>query len=220
MKCGFNAFVWSATCWSKGMKYMMSGSNCGEEWGQRRSSNCWQTRETCGSSSGGVREATLEVRYSVPQPSEEKSRDVPVTDESSNIVDALLADPRFETLAKAATAAGLVETLQAEGPFTVFAPTNEAFAKLPDGALDDLLKEKNKKKLVSTLTYHVVAGKLMASDIESSRIKTENGLKATVKVTAAGETRIDNARVVETDITVANGVIHVIDEVILPPSVD
>jgi uncharacterized surface protein with fasciclin (FAS1) repeats len=135
------------------------------------------------------------------------------------IVDAVVGDERFSILAKAVTAAGLVETLQQDGPFTVFAPSNEAFAKLPEGTLDELLKPESKAQLSAILTYHVIAAKLMANDIESSNVETVNGLKATVRVTAA-ETRIDNARVVETDIVVANGLIHVIDEVLLPPTLD
>lgn len=219
MKCALYTFAAGAACLGKSMGYMTNRWNCQPSSASpNRSKSCW-SNDSCGSSERGDFEATTEIRYSVRYPSKEKSQNVPISDPSSTIVDAAMADSRFETLALALQAAGLVETLQQEGPFTVFAPTNDAFARLPEGALEDLLKPENKKKLASILTYHVVAGEFMAEDIESSRIETVNGLKASVKVTAAG-TKVDNAEVVETDLLVGNGVIHVIDEVILPPSID
>ncbi|MBM3841276.1 MAG: fasciclin domain-containing protein [Verrucomicrobia bacterium] len=121
----------------------------------------------------------------------------------------------FNTLVAAVKAAGLVETLQGPGPFTVFAPTDEAFAKLPKGTVEDLLKPENKAKLVSILTYHVVAGKVMAADVKTMKAKTVNGQSLDVRVTD-GTVTVDNAKVVKTDVTASNGVIHVIDTVVLP----
>ncbi len=121
----------------------------------------------------------------------------------------------FNTLVTAVKAAGLVETLQGPGPFTVFAPTDEAFAKLPKGTVEDLLKPENKEKLVAILTYHVVAGKVMAADVKTMKAKTVNGQSLDVKVTA-GAVTVDNAKVVKTDVAASNGVIHVIDTVVLP----
>jgi uncharacterized surface protein with fasciclin (FAS1) repeats len=132
-----------------------------------------------------------------------------------DIVD-LAIDANFNTLVKAVKAADLVATLKSDGPFTVFAPTDAAFAKLPEGTLANLLKPENIKKLQGILTYHVVAGRFMASDVVAlNTVKTVNGQKATIKV-KSGEVFIDNARVIETDIVGTNGVIHVIDDVILP----
>ena len=122
----------------------------------------------------------------------------------------------FKTLAAALKAADLVETLKGKGPFTVFAPTDEAFAKLPEGTVADLLKPENKKKLVAILTYHVVAGKVMAADVvKLTEAKTVQGSEVKIKVTD-GKVMVDNANVVKTDIVCGNGVIHVIDAVILP----
>ena len=121
----------------------------------------------------------------------------------------------FNTLVAAVKAAGLVETLQGPGPFTVFAPTDEAFAKLPKGTVEDLLKPENKAKLVAILTYHVVAGKVMAADVKTMKAKTVNGQSLDVKV-AAGAVTVDNAKVIKTDVAASNGVIHVIDTVVLP----
>ena len=121
----------------------------------------------------------------------------------------------FNTLVAAVKAAGLVETLQGAGPFTVFAPTDEAFAKLPKGTVEDLLKPENKAKLVAILTYHVVAGKVMAADVKTMKAKTVNGQSLDVKVTD-GAVTVDNAKVVKTDVAASNGVIHVIDTVVLP----
>ena len=133
-----------------------------------------------------------------------------------DIVDTAVAAGDFKTLVTALKAAGLVETLKGSGPFTVFAPTDEAFAKLPAGTLEDLLKPENKEKLVAILTYHVVAGDVMAKDVvKLSEAKTVNG--KSVKITAqGGKVMVDNANVTKTDIKCSNGVIHVIDPVILP----
>ncbi|MCX5898398.1 MAG: fasciclin domain-containing protein [Proteobacteria bacterium] len=133
-----------------------------------------------------------------------------------DIVDTAVAAGSFSTLAKALTAAGLVETLKGTGPFTVFAPTDDAFAKLPAGTLEDLLKPENKEKLKAILTYHVVSGDVKAADVVKLKTaKTVNGqeLKITVK---DGTVMVDNAKVTKTDIMCGNGVIHVIDAVVLP----
>jgi uncharacterized surface protein with fasciclin (FAS1) repeats len=121
----------------------------------------------------------------------------------------------FNTLVAAVKAAGLVETLQGTGPFTVFAPTDEAFAKLPKGTVEDLLKPENKDKLVAILTYHVVAGKVMAADVKTMQAKTVNGKELDIKVTDVAVT-VNNAKVIKTDVAASNGVIHVIDTVVLP----
>jgi transforming growth factor-beta-induced protein len=134
----------------------------------------------------------------------------------SDLVDTAVAAGSFKTLVTAVKAAGLVETLKSEGPFTVFAPTDEAFAKLPEGTLQDLLKPENKQKLADILTYHVVAGKVMAADVvKLKEAKTVQG--STAKVTVKnGKVKIDKANVVKTDIICKNGVIHIIDAVIMP----
>ena len=130
-----------------------------------------------------------------------------------DIVDTAVGAGSFKTLVAAVQAAGLVETLKGKGPFTVFAPTDEAFAKLPAGTVESLLKPENKEKLVAVLTYHVVPGKV----VKLTEAPTVQGSKAKVKV-ADGTVMIDNAKVVKTDIETSNGVIHVIDAVILPPA--
>ena len=137
-------------------------------------------------------------------------------DSHKDIVDTAVDAGSFQTLAKALNAAGLVETLKGEGPFTVFAPTDEAFSKLPEGALEDLLKPENKEKLVAILTYHVVPGKVMASDVATmDSAKTVQGQSITITKDDDG-VMVDDARVVQTDIACSNGVIHVIDHVVMP----
>jgi uncharacterized surface protein with fasciclin (FAS1) repeats len=135
---------------------------------------------------------------------------------TKNVVEIAAGNTDFSTLVTAVKAAGLAETLSGKGPFTVFAPTNAAFAKLPAGTVEDLLKPENKAKLAAILTYHVVAGKVMAADVKAGKVKTVNGAEATI-ATEGGVT-IGNAKVVKTDIVGTNGVIHVIDTVILPPA--
>lgn len=132
--------------------------------------------------------------------------------QAKDIVETAVAAGQFKTLATALQAAGLVETLKGKGPFTVFAPTDEAFAKIPKDQLDALLKDK--AKLTAVLTYHVVPGTVMAKDVKAGKVKTVQGSELTV-ATAGGVT-VDNAKVVKTDITASNGVIHVIDSVVLP----
>lgn len=132
-----------------------------------------------------------------------------------DIVDTAVAAGDFNTLAKALTAAGLVDTLKGEGPFTVFAPTDEAFAKLPAGTLESLLNDK--EKLTAILTYHVVPGDVRAADVvKLDSAKTVQG--QSVKIKAGDGVTVDGANVVKTDIVASNGVIHVIDSVILPQS--
>lgn len=130
------------------------------------------------------------------------------------VVEAAAANKDFSTLVAAVKAAGLAETLSGKGPFTVFAPTNEAFAKLPKGTVDSLLLPENKQKLADILTYHVVAGKVMAADVKAGEVATVNGAK--VKITTEGGVMVDKARVTKTDIVTGNGVIHVIDTVLMP----
>lgn len=135
--------------------------------------------------------------------------------ETKDIVETAVAAGSFKTLVAAVQAAGLVETLKGPGPFTVFAPTDEAFAKLPQGTVETLLKPENKEKLVAILTYHVIPGKVMAADVKPMNVKTVNGEEAGITV-ANGKVMIDKANVVKTDIVTSNGVIHVIDAVIMP----
>ena len=135
-----------------------------------------------------------------------------VSAQAKDIVDTAVAAGSFKTLAAALGAAGLVDTLKGKGPFTVFAPTDEAFAKIPKADLEALLKDK--AKLTSILTYHVVSGKVMAADVKAGKVKTVQGSELTVS-TSMG-VMVDNAKVIKTDIAADNGVIHVIDSVIMP----
>jgi uncharacterized surface protein with fasciclin (FAS1) repeats len=133
-----------------------------------------------------------------------------------SIVEIAAGADDFSTLVAAAKAAGLVDVLSSKGPFTVFAPTNEAFAKLPKGTVESLLKPENKDKLVAILKYHVVPGKVMAKDVvKVDSAKTAQGSE--VKITVEGKTvKVNNAKVIKTDLEASNGVIHVIDTVIIP----
>jgi uncharacterized surface protein with fasciclin (FAS1) repeats len=121
----------------------------------------------------------------------------------------------FKTLVAAVQAAGLVETLEGKGPFTVFAPTDEAFAKLPAGTLESLLKPENKEKLAAILTYHVVSGKVMSADVKTGMVKTVNGKELDVKAWS-GKVSVNGAKVTAADVAASNGVIHVVDTVLLP----
>jgi uncharacterized surface protein with fasciclin (FAS1) repeats len=135
---------------------------------------------------------------------------------AKDIVDTAVAAGSFNTLAAALTAAGLVDTLKGEGPFTVFAPTDAAFAALPAGTVEDLLKPENKDKLVAVLTYHVVAGKVMSTDLtEGMTAATVQG--ANITITLEGGAKVNGAVISAADVEASNGVIHVIDSVILPP---
>ncbi len=135
---------------------------------------------------------------------------------AADIVDTAVAAGQFKTLAAALQAAGLVDALKAPGPFTVFAPTDEAFAKLPPGTLDDLLKPENREKLRGILTYHVVSGRVPSSDVVKLRsAKTLNGQSVRIRA-RGGKVQVDDANVIKADIEADNGIIHVIDKVILP----
>ncbi len=139
--------------------------------------------------------------------------------QNKNIVELAVGTESLSTLVAAVKAGGLVETLQGDGPFTVFAPTNEAFAKLPEGVVEDLLKPENKDALIAVLTYHVVPGKVKSTDLsDGMTAKTVQGSKVTVDINY-GKVMIDNANVTAANIMASNGVVHVIDTVILPPSV-
>lgn len=132
---------------------------------------------------------------------------------AADIVDTAVSAGSFNTLVTAVKAAGLVDTLKGEGPFTVFAPTDEAFAKIPKADLDALLKDK--EKLTAVLTYHVVPGKVMAGDVKTGEVKTVQGNALMVQA-KDGAVTVDGAKVVKTDIGASNGVIHVIDSVVIP----
>jgi uncharacterized surface protein with fasciclin (FAS1) repeats len=135
-----------------------------------------------------------------------------------NIIDTAVAAGQFKTLAAAINAAGLTKTLEGPGPFTVFAPTDAAFAKLPAGTVDNLLRPENKAQLVAVLTYHVVPGEVTAADVvKLNEAKTVSGKMIAVH-TVGNNVMINDARVVTADITASNGVIHVIDNVLLPPT--
>jgi uncharacterized surface protein with fasciclin (FAS1) repeats len=132
-----------------------------------------------------------------------------------DIVDTAVSAKQFSTLVAAVKAAGLVETLKGDGPFTVFAPTNAAFEKLPEGTVESLLKPENKDKLIAVLTYHVVPGKVMAKDVVGlSKAKTVQGKE--LSITVGDNVMVDKSKVVKTDIECSNGVIHVINAVLLP----
>ena len=133
-----------------------------------------------------------------------------------DVVDTAVAAGSFNTLVAAVQAAGLEDTLRGDGPFTVFAPTDEAFAALPEGTIESLLKPENKDKLVAILTYHVVGGKYLAGDLAGKKldVTTVNGAK--VAVNGANGVMVDNATVIKADIKTSNGVIHVVDSVLLP----
>lgn len=136
--------------------------------------------------------------------------------DSKDIVDVAAGNGNFKTLVTAVKAAGLVDTLKGKGPFTVFAPTDEAFAKLPKGTVEDLLKPENKEKLVKILTYHVLPSKVMAADIKgkTASVKTVEG--SDISVDATSGVKVNDAKVVTADVAASNGVIHAIDTVIMP----
>ena len=133
---------------------------------------------------------------------------------TADIVDAAIAAGDFTTLVAAVQAAGLVDTLKGDGPYTVFAPTDEAFAVLPEGVLDDLLLPENKDQLAAILTYHVVSGKVLSTDLADGQVATVNGEDVTIAVTDG--VTVNGANVATADIETSNGVIHVIDAVLLP----
>jgi uncharacterized surface protein with fasciclin (FAS1) repeats len=135
---------------------------------------------------------------------------------AADIVDTAAAAGSFKTLVAAVKAAGLVETLKGTGPFTVFAPTDEAFAKLPAGTVENLLKPENKQQLVAILTYHVVPGKVMSKELTGKKLMEKTVEGSEVAINGLNGVRVDNAKVTKADIQASNGVIHVIDTVIMP----
>ena len=138
------------------------------------------------------------------------------SEKKADIVDVAVSAGQFDTLAAALEAADLVGTLKSDGPFTVFAPTDEAFAKLPEGTVEHLLKPENRDQLAAILTYHVVPGKVYAADVVMlDSATTVNGADLTIRTSDKG-VKVDDARVIKTDIGASNGVIHIIDTVILP----
>ncbi len=152
---------------------------------------------------------------------EEMAEEEPMAEETEvtpNIVGLASETATLSTLVTAVTQAGLVETLQGDGPFTVFAPTDEAFAALPEGTLENLLKEENKQQLVDILTFHVVPNKVMSGDLsDGMTAATVNGAELTIAITD-GNVMINDANVVSADVAASNGVVHVIDKVLLPAS--
>jgi uncharacterized surface protein with fasciclin (FAS1) repeats len=143
--------------------------------------------------------------------------EAPATD-AGTIVEVAASNPDFSTLVAAVKAAGLVDTLSGDGPFTVFAPTNEAFDALPAGVLDALLLPKNKDALTSILTYHVVSGEVTADMVKPGEVATVEG--STIDLSTEGGVKVNDANVVATDVEASNGVIHVIDAVLVPPTVE
>jgi len=135
-----------------------------------------------------------------------------------DIVDTAVEAGSFKTLVAAVTAAGLGATLKGPGPFTVFAPNDAAFAKLPQGTIDTLLKPENKAKLVSILTYHVVSGKVMSKDIAGKTTTAKSVQGAEISIDATKDVMVDKAKVIKADIETSNGVIHVVDTVMMPPA--
>ncbi|NOC82254.1 fasciclin domain-containing protein [Ruegeria sp. HKCCD6428] len=141
---------------------------------------------------------------------------MPLKAQAADIVDTAVAAGSFNTLVAAVQAAGLVDTLKGDGPFTVFAPTDEAFAALPEGTVETLLKPENKDQLVAILTYHVVPAKVMSGDIVGKRAKVLTVQGDRLSVNAKNGVKVNDAKVVQADIEASNGVIHVVDAVILP----
>jgi uncharacterized surface protein with fasciclin (FAS1) repeats len=135
---------------------------------------------------------------------------------AADIVDTAVSAGNFKTLVAAVKAAGLVDTLKGKGPFTVFAPTDDAFAKLPAGTVDTLLRPENKGKLVAILTYHVVPGKVMSADIAGKKTMAKTVEGSEITIDATNGVMINNAKVIKADIETSNGVIHVIDTVLMP----
>jgi len=139
-----------------------------------------------------------------------------VSVKAQDIVDTAVSAGMFNTLVAAVQAAGLVETLKGDGPFTVFAPTDDAFAKLPEGTVENLLKPENRDQLVAVLTYHVIPGKVMSADIAGATAEAESVQGSSLSIDATDGVKVDNANVITADIETDNGVIHVIDSVVLP----
>lgn len=170
----------------------------------------------CGEDDNSAVETTVAAAETTAAASETSA----MTEEPGTIVDVASGNPDFSTLVAAVGAAGLVETLSGEGPFTVFAPTNDAFAALPAGLVDKLLLPENKDVLTQILTYHVVSGAVMAADVTAGDVPSVEGSPITVTVDGGTVKLNDSATVIATDVMASNGVIHVIDAVILPPGLD
>ena len=170
------------------------------------------TTAACGSDDADTAAASSAPMTTSAAPSPSPTESMATAD----IVDTAVAAGNFTTLAAALQAAGLVDTLKGAGPFTVFAPTDEAFAKLPAGTLDTLLKPENRAKLTRILTYHVVPGMVTAAEVtQLDEVKTANGQKIDIRA-SGGTVMVNNAKVITTDIPASNGIIHVIDTVMLP----
>ncbi len=172
----------------------------------------------------GIAIATASLLVSLPSLAGETTTTSPATVKkvaqarTGNIVQVAVANGSFKTLVAAVKAAGLANTLSGKGPFTVFAPTDDAFAKLPAGTVEFLLKPENKPALIKVLTYHVVAGKVLAKDIKSGSVLVPTVSGSSIKVTKTTKAVvIDGAKVIAADVKASNGVIHVIDTVLLPP---
>ena len=165
----------------------------------------------CGSDDEATEETVAEV-------TEETMAEETMPTEAGDIVAVASGNADFSTLVAAIQAAGLVETLQGAGPFTVFAPTNAAFDALPEGLLEKLLLPENVAVLTAILTYHVVPGKVMSADVTAGDVATVEG--STIAITTDGGVKVNGANVVSVDVAASNGVIHVIDQVIVPPTVD
>jgi uncharacterized surface protein with fasciclin (FAS1) repeats len=165
----------------------------------------------CGSDDEATEETVAEV-------TEETMAEETMPAEAGDIVAVASGNADFSTLVAAIQAAGLVETLQGAGPFTVFAPTNAAFDALPEGLLEKLLLPENVAVLTAILTYHVVPGKVMSTDVTAGDVATVEG--STIAITTDGGVKVNGANVVSVDVAASNGVIHVIDQVIVPPTVD
>ena len=165
----------------------------------------------CGSDDEATEETVAEV-------TEETMAEETMPAEAGDIVAVASGNADFSTLVAAIQAAGLVETLQGAGPFTVFAPTNAAFDALPEGLLEKLLLPENVAVLTAILTYHVVPGKVMSADVTAGDVATVEG--STIAITTDGGVKVNDANVVSVDVAASNGVIHVIDQVIVPPTVD
>ena len=169
----------------------------------------------CGSDDEATEDTAAEVTEDTMA---EESMADETTAEAGDIVAVASGNPDFSTLVAAIQAAGLVETLQGTGPFTVFAPTNAAFEALPAGLLEKLLLPENVAALTAILTYHVVAGQVMSTDVTAGDVATVEG--STIAITTDGGVKVNGANVVAVDVAASNGVIHVIDAVIVPPTVD
>ncbi len=163
-------------------------------------------------------EATAPATTAAPAPSEMASE--PAMEAAGTIVEVAAGNPDFETLVAAVTAADLVETLSGDGPFTVFAPTDDAFAALPEGLLDALLLPENKDALTSILTYHVVSGEVTSDQVAAGDVDTVEGEAITITTPDGAVVLNDTATVTAVDVEASNGVIHVIDGVLVPPSLD